>query len=235
MYSDVDCTKLISGSPFTTDGSGIITIKLAPGTYYVKEVDESSENPLWDYDTTTRKVVVKAGETGSVTFNNTHYGYGQIVKKTNTGGTLDGWKFNVYTDEACTKLVSGSPFTTNAQGLITTRLLPGTYWVKEVDESSKRPDWEFDTATRKLTVTAGNTSSVTFNNKHFGYAQIVKETSTGIRPTSELWLTEDMQYVIVYCVSAVSVDSLGFKRMIEHRIIVKTIARSISLHSSMFA
>ena len=179
VYSDVDCTKLISGSPFTTDASGVITVKLAPGTYYVKEVDESSKNPLWDYDTTTRKVVVKAGETGSVTFNNTHYGYGQIVKKTNTGGTLDGWKFNVYTDEACTKLVSGSPFTTNAQGLITTRLLPGTYWVKEVDESSKRPDWEFDTATRKLTVTAGNTSSVTFNNKHFGYAQIVKETSTG--------------------------------------------------------
>ena len=179
VYTDVDCTKLLDGSPFTTDASGVITVKVAPGTYYVKEVDESDSNPLWDYDTTTRKVVVKAGETGSVTFTNTHYGYGQIIKKTNTGGTLDGWKFNVYTDEACTKLVSGSPFTTNAQGLITTRLLPGTYWVKEVDESSKRPDWEFDTATRKLTVTAGNTSSVTFNNKHFGYAQIVKETSTG--------------------------------------------------------
>ena len=179
VYSDVDCTKLISGSPFTTDASGVITVKIAPGTYYVKEVDESASNPLWNYDTTTRKVVVKAGETGSVTFTNTHYGYGQIIKKTNTGGTLDGWKFNIYSDEACTKLVSGSPFTTNAQGLIAARLLPGTYWVKEVDESSKRPDWEFDTATRKLTVTAGNTSSVTFNNKHFGYAQIVKETSTG--------------------------------------------------------
>lgn len=179
VYSDVDCTKPIAGSPFTTDTDGVITVKVAPGTYYVKEVDESDEYPLWNFDTTTRKVVVKAGETGSVTFTNTHYGYGQIVKKTNTGGTLDGWKFNIYSDEACTKLVSGSPFTTDSQGLITARLLPGTYWVKEVDESSKRPDWEFDTATRKLTVTAGNTSSVTFNNKHFGYAQIVKETSTG--------------------------------------------------------
>lgn len=179
IYTDVDCTKLVVGSPFTTDASGVITVKITPGTYYVKEVDESGSNPLWDYDTTTRKVVVAAGETGSVTFNNTHYGYGQIIKKTNTGGTLDGWKFNIYTDEACTKLVSGSPFTTNAQGLITTRLLPGTYYVKEMDESSKRPDWEFDTTTRKLTVTAGNTSSVTFSNKHFGYAQIVKETSTG--------------------------------------------------------
>ena len=179
VYSDVDCTKLVAGSPFTTDTDGVITVKVAPGTYYVKEVDESDEYPLWNFDTTTRKVVVKAGETGSVTFNNTHYGYGQIVKKTNTGGTLDGWKFNIYSDEACTKLVSGSPFTTDSQGLIAARLLPGTYWVKEVDESNKRPDWEFDTATRKLTVTAGNTSSVTFNNKHFGYAQIVKETSTG--------------------------------------------------------
>ena len=179
VYTDVDCTKLLDGSPFTTDASGVITVKVAPGTYYVKELDESDSNPLWDYDSTTRKVVVKAGETGSVTFTNTHYGYGQIIKKTNTGGTLDGWKFNIYTDEACTKLVSGSPFTTDAQGLIAARLLPGTYWVKEVDESSKRPDWEFDTATRKLVVTAGNTSSVTFNNKHFGYAQIVKETSTG--------------------------------------------------------
>ena len=179
VYSDVDCTQPIAGSPFTTDTDGVITVKVAPGTYYIKEVDESDQYPLWNFDTTTRKVVVKAGETGSVTFTNTHYGYGQIVKKTNTGGTLDGWKFNIYSDEACTKLVSGSPFTTNAQGLIAARLLPGTYWVKEVDESSKRPDWEFDTATRKLTVTAGNTSSVTFNNKHYGYAQIVKETSTG--------------------------------------------------------
>ncbi len=179
VYSDVDCTKPIAGSPFTTDTDGVITVKVAPGTYYVKEVDESDEYPLWNFDTTTRKVVVKAGETGSVTFTNTHYGYGQIIKKTNTGGTLDGWKFNIYSDETCTKLVSGSPFTTDSQGLITTRLLPGTYYVKEVDESSKRPDWDFDTATRKLTVTAGNTSSVTFNNVHYGYAQIVKETSTG--------------------------------------------------------
>ena len=179
VYSDEACTTLVDGSPFTTDSSGVITVKIAPGTYYVKEVDVSDKYPLWDYDTTTRKVEVKAGETGSVTFNNTHYGYGQIIKKTNTGGTLDGWKFNVYTDEACTQLISGSPFTTDSQGLITTRLLPGTYYVKEVDDSANRPGWSFDTATQKLTVTAGNTSSVTFTNNQYGYAQIVKQTSTG--------------------------------------------------------
>lgn len=179
VYSDAACTKPISDETYVTDGSGIIALMLTPGTYYVREVDESATYPLWDYDTTVRKLTVKAGEQASVTFTNTQYGYGQIIKKTNTGGTLDGWKFNIYTDEACTKLVSGSPFTTDSQGLITMRLLPGTYYVKEVDESGKRPDWEFDTATRKLTVTAGGTSSVTFTNKQFGYAQIVKETSTG--------------------------------------------------------
>ena len=157
----------------------MITVKIAPGTYYVKEVDESDKYPLWNYDTATRKVEVKAGETGSVTFSNTQYGYGQIIKKTNTGGSLSGWKFNVYTDESCTQTISGSPFTTDSQGLITARLLPGTYYVKEVDDSANRPGWSFDTATRKLTVTAGNASSVTFTNNQYGYAQIVKQTSTG--------------------------------------------------------
>ncbi len=179
IYSDVNCTELVSDSPFTTDSTGVITSRILPGTYYVREVDESATNPLWDYDTTTRKVVVTAGATASVTFVNTHYGYGKIIKQTNTGGTLDGWKFNVYTDADCTKLVSGSPFETGSDGVIVTRLLPGTYYVREVDESGKRPDWDFDTSTRKLTVVAGGTTSVTFKNTHFGYAKILKETSTG--------------------------------------------------------
>ncbi len=179
IYSDVNCTQLVSGSPFTTDASGVITTRILPGTYYVREVNESDKYPLWDYDTTTRKVVVTAGSTASVTFVNTHYGYGKIIKETNTGGTLDGWKFNVYTDQECTSLVSGSPFETGSDGVIVARLLPGTYYVREVDESGKRPDWDFDSNTRKLTVVAGGTTSVTFKNTHFGYATIVKETSTG--------------------------------------------------------
>ena len=179
IYTDADCSVLLDGSPFTTDSAGQITVKMLPGTYYIREVDESSSNPLWDYDTSTRKVTVKAGETASVTYTNTHYGYGKIIKTTNTGGSLAGWKFDVYTDEACTKPVSGSPFTTDADGLITARLLPGTYYVKEVQDFTGKEDWDFDTATRKLTVTAGKTSSVTFNNIHHGYAQIVKETNTG--------------------------------------------------------
>ena len=178
IYSDAACTKPISGSPFTTDASGVITVRITPGTYYVREVDESSQNPLWDYDTTTRQVVVKAGQTASVSFKNTHYGYGQIVKTTNTGKNLEGWKFEIFTDQACTKPISGSPFTTDAQGLIITRLLPGSYWVREVDESDEHPEWDFDGKVWTMNVTAGNTSTVTFRNIRKGYARIVKNTNT---------------------------------------------------------
>ena len=178
IYSDAACTKPISGSPFTTDASGIIAVRITPGTYYVREVDESSQNPLWDYDTTTRQVVVKAGQTASVSFKNTHYGYGQIVKTTNTGGTLEGWKFEIFTDQACTKPISGSPFTTDAEGLIITRLLPGSYWVREVDESDEHPEWDFDGKVWTMNVTAGSTSTVTFRNIRKGYARILKNTNT---------------------------------------------------------
>ena len=178
IYTDAACTKLVSGSPFTTDANGVITVRIAPGTYYVREVDESSQNPLWDYDTTTRQVVVKAGQTASVSFKNTHYGYGQIIKTTSTGGTLEGWKFEIFTDQACTKPISGSPFTTDAQGLIITRLLPGSYWVREVDESDEHPEWDFDGKVWTMNVTAGSTSTVTFRNIRKGYARIVKNTNT---------------------------------------------------------
>ena len=178
IYSDAACTKPISGSPFTTDEAGVITVRITPGTYYVREVDESSQNPLWDYDTTIRQVVVKAGQTASVSFKNTHYGYGQIVKTTNTGKNLEGWKFEIFTDQACTKPISGSPFTTDAQGLIITRLLPGSYWVREVDESDEHPEWDFDGKVWTMNVTAGNTSTVTFRNIRKGYARIVKNTNT---------------------------------------------------------
>ena len=178
IFTDADCTKLVSGSPFTTDANGVITVRIAPGTYYVREVDESSQDPLWDYDTTTRQVVVKAGETGSVTFRNTHYGYGQIIKTTNTGANLEGWKFEIFTDEACTKPISGSPFTTDAQGLIMTRLQPGTYWVREVDESDEHPEWDFDGKVWRLNIAAGNTSTVSFRNIRKGYARILKNTNT---------------------------------------------------------
>ena len=179
VYTDASCTNLLTGSPFTTGADGVIVADVEAGTYYIKEVDESSSKPAWTFDTTVKTVVVPAGGTGTVTFTNTHYGYGRIVKKTNTGENLGGWKFNLYTDQACSQIVSGSPFTSAEDGTVEVRLLPGTYYVREVDVSSSQPDWDLDTETKKLTVEAGKTTSVTFTNIHYGYAKIIKETSTG--------------------------------------------------------
>ena len=179
LYTDEACTKLVSGSPFTTNAQGLITTRLLPGTYWVKEVDESSKRPDWEFDTATRKLTVTAGNTSSVTFNNKHFGYAQIVKETSTGKDLAGWKFNIYADESCTTLIEGSPFTSGNDGTIKVKLAPGTYWVQEIDESDKNPDWTYDTTVRKVTVTAGDVAKVTFTNTHFGYAEIQKSTNTG--------------------------------------------------------
>lgn len=179
LYTNAACTNLVDGSPFTSGADGRIAVSLIPGTYYIKEVDESSAKPDWTFDTSVKTVTVTAGHSVSVTFTNTHYGYARIVKKTNTGEDVSGWRFQIYTDEACTSQVTGSPFTSGPDGTITARLLPGTYYVKEADTSSRNPDWDMDTTVRKVVVTAGATASVTFTNIHYGYAKIVKETSTG--------------------------------------------------------
>lgn len=178
IYTNAACTDLLDGSPFTSGEDGTIVVEVEAGTYYIKEVDESGTNPEWTFDTSVKTVVVPAGGTGTVSFTNIHYGYGLIVKKTNTGENLNGWKFNIYTDEACTQLVTGSPFTSGDDGSIEVRLLPGTYYVREVDVSSSKPDWDIDTEVRELTITAGQLASVTFENVHCGYAKIIKQTST---------------------------------------------------------
>ena len=137
-------------------------------------MDESSQYPDWDFDTSVKKITIKSNETASVTYTNTHYGYAKLVKRTNTGSSLSGWKINVYADEACTNPISGSPFTTGTDGTITVRLTPGDYWCQEVDESSAYPGWIFDTAVKKVTVKAGQTASVTFSNTKLGRVKLVK-------------------------------------------------------------
>ncbi len=179
IFTDIACTKPVDGAPFVTDSTGTITRKLLPGTYYVQEVDESAANPTWDYDTNIRELKVEAGNTKSVTFINTQYGYAQIIKQTNTGNNLSGWKFNLYTDANCTQLVSGSPFISSEDGTITARLLPGTYYVREVDESAVNPMWVYDTDTKDVMVTAGATGSVTFTNQHLGNLLLIKSMPDG--------------------------------------------------------
>ena len=182
IYSDAACTALISG-PHTTDSSGKISVTgLAPGTVYVKELGhtDSSINALYSCSSTNpQTVTLTAGQTSTVSFHNTlNRGGVKLMKETNTGENLAGWQIGLYLDAACTNPVSGSPFTTGADGTISvTGLQPGTYYAKEVDTGD--PYWEYDTAVKTVSVAVNQTATVTFTNTHFGRIEFRKSTNTG--------------------------------------------------------
>ena len=182
IYSDAACTNLVSG-PYTTNSSGKLSVTgLTAGTYYVKELGntDSSVDALYSCASTNpQRVTITSGGTASVSFyNKRNTGSVQLVKKTNTGENLGGWKIGLYTDSVCTKPVSGSPFTTRSDGTVTVSgLQPGTLYAKEI--STDDPYWGFDTAVKNVVIQANQTASVTFTNTHYGRIQIVKTTNTG--------------------------------------------------------
>lgn len=182
IYSDAACTNLVSG-PYTTNSSGKLSVSgLTAGTYYVKELGntDSSIDALYSCASTNpQRVTITSGRTTSVSFyNKRNTGSVQLVKKTNTGENLGGWKIGLYTDSACTKPVSGSPFTTGSDGTVTVSgLQPGTLYAKEIPTDDSY--WNFDTAVKTVAIQANQTASVTFTNTHLGRIQIVKTTNTG--------------------------------------------------------
>lgn len=182
IYSNSACTTLVSG-PHTTNTSGKISVTgLTPGTYYVKEIGhtDSAINALYYCSSTNpQSVTVTAGATATVSFTNKlNTGSVKLIKSTNTGANLSGWQIGLYTDSACTNAVSGSPFTTGADGTVTAAgLQKGTYYAKEIPTDD--PYWEFDTAVKSVTVAVGKTAEVTFTNTHYGHIEIRKTTNTG--------------------------------------------------------
>ena len=182
IYSNSACTTLVSG-PHSTNTSGEISVTgLTPGTYYVKEIGhtDSSINALYYCSSTNpQAVTVTAGGTAAVSFtNNLNTGSVKLVKTTNTGANLSGWQIGLYTDADCTNAVSGSPFTTGADGTVTAAgLQKGTYYAKEIPTDN--PYWEFDTAVKSVTVAVGQTAEVTFTNTHYGRIEFRKTTNTG--------------------------------------------------------
>ena len=182
IYSDSACTTLVSG-PHSTDTSGKISVTgLTAGTYYVKELGhtDSAVNALYYCSSANpQKVTVTAGSAATVSFANKLISGGvKLVKETNTGKNLDGWKIGLYTDSSCTNAVSGSPFTTGADGTVTvTGLTPGTYYAKEAAVTD--PYWVCDTAVKTVIVTANGTATVTFSNTHKGRGKIIKDMPDG--------------------------------------------------------
>ena len=182
IYSNAACTNLVSG-PYTTNSSGKLSVTgLNAGTYYVKELGntDSSLDTLYSCASTNpQQVTVSSGQTASVSFyNRKNTGNVKLVKQTNTGANLSGWKIGLYYDAACTNPVSGSSFTTGVDGTVTVSgLQPGTLYAKEIPTGDSY--WSFDTAVKTVTIQANQTSSVTFTNTHYGRIQFQKTTNTG--------------------------------------------------------
>ena len=182
IYSDSGCTNLVSG-PQTTDSTGTLSVSnLTAGTVYVKELGhtDASVAALYTCDSANpQKVTITAGATATVNFHNRlNTGGVKLVKETNTGKNLDGWQIGLYTDAACTKPVSGSPFTTGADGSVTVSdLSVGTLYAKEIEVDD--PYWVCDTSVKTVNIAAGQTAAVNFRNMQYGKVQIQKVMETG--------------------------------------------------------
>lgn len=187
IYSNSACTALVSG-PHTTNTSGKISVTgLSAGTYYVKELGhtDSAINALYSCSSTNpQKVTVTSGGTTSVSFyNKLNTGSISLSKTTEDGQNLSGWQFGIYSNSACTTLVSG-PHTTNTSGMISvTGLTPATYYVKELGNTDSAINALYycsSTNPQAVTVTAGATATVSFTNKlNTGSVKLVKVTNTG--------------------------------------------------------
>lgn len=106
-----------------------------------------------------------------------------LVKTTEDGQNLSGWRFALYSNAACTTLVSG-PHTTDSSGKISiTGLNAGTYYVKELGHSDSSISSRYTCSgdnPQKVTVSNGATTSVSFYNKlAVGALEIRKSTNTG--------------------------------------------------------
>lgn len=173
LYTDSACTTAVSGSPFTTGTDGTITVSnLTPGTYYAREL--SSGDPYWAYDTAVKAVTVKANETASVTFTNTHYGRIEFRKTTNTGNQLGGWTFRVQDSDG--KVVG--EYTTDENGYACTENFPlGRYNVIELPTEDAY--WTGELGFHDVTVKAGQTVVDEWLNREQGLGWFYKQTNTG--------------------------------------------------------
>lgn len=106
-----------------------------------------------------------------------------LVKTTEDGQNLSGWRFGVYSNAACITLVSG-PHTTNSNGKISiTGLNAGTYYVKELGHTNSAISSRYTCSgenPKMVSISNGTTTSVSFYNKlTVGALEIRKSTNTG--------------------------------------------------------
>ena len=162
VESDNSLTYIASGTTKKSASDPTYTFTdLMPGKYAVCE-DSSAAHDGFTIDTSYHYADVPADKTVSVTITNIHLGLGKIVKTMPEGGAVSGWKFDIYKADDNTHI---GTFTTGADGTVTTDyLLPGNYLVYELLDSDSIYECS-GTNPKTLTVTAGKTTTVTFENR----------------------------------------------------------------------
>ena len=164
VFSDAACKNRVATATSGADGKAKVT-GLVAGTYYVREVDESSTYPWWGYDPSVKTVTVVAGGTATVGFTNVQNGRIKIIKEfpdTGVEPPLEGWQFKVTDSEG--KEIEGSPFTVGPDGTdITGYIAPGTYTVEEIFPEDSLFECLSENP-QTITIAAGETGSVTFTN-----------------------------------------------------------------------
>ena len=182
IYADQNCTSLISG-PHTTDVNGTLSVPgMDAGTVYVKELGNADPTISGLYTcagANPQRVTLVPGETATVSFHNKrNTGSVQLIKTTNTGKNLNGWKIGLYTDAACTQPIAGSPFTTGADGtVLVPDLAPGTLYAKEIPVEDAY--WVCDSTVKPVQIIPNQTASVAFTNTHYGNLRIRKNAING--------------------------------------------------------
>lgn len=186
-----------NGAAFDTSGNTLYITKtgtISPSTVYtatryLPSAYASSFNVFYMSGSTYQTTVsLYSASTGSL---NAYFkldppedtGNLSLVKTTEDGLNLSGWQFGIYSNSSCTTLVSG-PYTTNSSGKISvTGLTAGTYYVKELGHTNSSIDEQYtctSTNPQKVTISAGSTASVSFNNDLIkGGVKLIKTTNTG--------------------------------------------------------
>lgn len=154
-YIGSGTTKKDAADPTYTFGN------LLPGRYVLQE-DASTAHPGFTVDTQYHDITVEAGKTASVTITNGHLGKAKIVKKMSDGGSGAGWEFEIYRADDNTLI--GTFITTEDSTVLTDYIEPGEYLAYEkIPEDSI---YYCETSNpQKVTVTAGETATVTFTNR----------------------------------------------------------------------
>lgn len=177
VYKDSACTQLYG--TYTAGADGKVKITDVPiGTYYIRE--QGNSDSYWVCDTSTKTVSVASNQTASATFTNTHNGKGTFRKTTNTGENLEGWMITVYRDADCSDPIK--TLTTAADGTVSMMLEPGIYYAAETDDVHGRfadEYWVMDNTVQEFEIKAGEDTTVTFANTHYGKAKIIKTMPTG--------------------------------------------------------